>query len=113
MFAVPRSGASVETTKRDLLQGFHITTHKRRLALAVSVALLSATMSAHAEPVSINMPAQPMADALVQFAKKAGLSVAVDSDLVKGKTAPAPLARRQRTDRVSGRRHRRDSQGAA
>lgn len=42
-----------------------------------------------AAPVNIVLPTQPLADALVQFAKKTGTSVVVDSALVAGKKAPA------------------------
>ena len=61
----------------------------------ISVALLSLSFQAYAEPlntqlpVTIDLPMQPLAESLKQFSKKTGLSIAVDSELVKDKMAPA------------------------
>lgn len=61
----------------------------KRLAGLVGAAALGLTLSAVAEPVSVDLPAQPLADSLTQLAKKAGVSLIVDSAIVAGKTAPA------------------------
>ncbi len=64
--------------------------YKRKyLPSLIGAMLMAISVNAMAEPVGIKLPAQPLADSLVQFAKKAGISVAVDSALVAGKTAPA------------------------
>lgn len=57
--------------------------------LAVAIALAFASASALAAPVAFNQPSQPLGDALAQFARTAGVTLAVDSSLVAGKTAPA------------------------
>jgi outer membrane receptor protein involved in Fe transport len=61
----------------------------KKLAGLVGAAALGLTLSAVAEPVSVDLPAQPLADSLTQLAKKAGVSLMVDSAIVSGKTAPA------------------------
>ncbi len=53
------------------------------LALALSVG------TAFAAPVSFDQPAQPLGDALKQFARTAGITLSVDSSLVVGRMAPA------------------------
>lgn len=55
----------------------------------VGAVIMGFSITAMAEPVNIKLPAQPLADSLVQFAKKTGISVAVDSALLAGKAAPA------------------------
>lgn len=40
-------------------------------------------------PVTINLPVQPLADSLKQFAKQTNSSIAFDSSLAQGKVAPA------------------------
>lgn len=40
-------------------------------------------------PVTINLPVQPLADSLKQFAKQTNTSIAFDSSLAQGKLAPA------------------------
>lgn len=66
-----------------------------RLYLAVLIACLSHTFTAHAEglnttiPVTVNLPAQPLAEALKQYAKQSGKNIVFDNSLAKGKFAPA------------------------
>jgi outer membrane receptor protein involved in Fe transport len=61
----------------------------------ISLALLTFCINAYAEPlnttlpITIDLPMQPLAESLKQFSKKSGLSIAVDSELVKDKMAPA------------------------
>ncbi len=61
----------------------------------ISLALLTFCINAYAEPlntsipITIDLPMQPLAESLKQFSKKTGLSIAVDSELVKNKMAPA------------------------
>ncbi len=62
---------------------------QKRLVLSIGVVALAHPGFVMAEPVNIVLPAQPLADALVQFAKKTGTSVVVDSALVAGKKAPS------------------------
>jgi hypothetical protein len=56
---------------------------------AVALALAFAFGGALAAPVAFDQPAQPLGDALKQFARTAGVTLSVDSSLVAGKTAPA------------------------
>ncbi|MBS0445879.1 MAG: TonB-dependent receptor [Proteobacteria bacterium] len=58
----------------------------RRL-LAILPALFVA--SALAAPVTLDLPAQPLAQALGEWARVSGMSVAVDGSLVAGRNAPA------------------------
>ncbi len=59
----------------------------RRLSvLAVALALFGA---AHAAPVDIDLPAQPLAASLQALGRKAGLTIASDDALLAGKAAPA------------------------
>lgn len=60
-----------------------------RIAALLGYAALGFALHAAAEPVSVNLPAQPLTDSLTQLAKKAGVSVVFDSTMVAGKTAPA------------------------
>lgn len=58
----------------------------RTLVLALTV-LFSASVLA--EPLDIKLPAQPLASALRDFARQTGVQVAIQSDLIEGKMAPA------------------------
>lgn len=60
-----------------------------KIATFLGAATLGFALQASAEPLSVDLPAQPLADSLTQLAKKAGVSVVFDSALVTGKTAPA------------------------
>ncbi|WP_047539387.1 TonB-dependent receptor domain-containing protein [Methylotenera versatilis] len=61
----------------------------------ISLALLTFCINAYAEPlntslpITIDLPMQPLAESLKQFSKKSGFNIAVDSELVKDKMAPA------------------------
>ncbi|MEJ0039499.1 MAG: TonB-dependent receptor [Gammaproteobacteria bacterium] len=58
-----------------------------QLSLAICLALAAA--AANAKPVSVDLPAQPLAQSIHQLADRSGMSVSVDSALLAGKTAPA------------------------
>ncbi|TBV12621.1 TonB-dependent siderophore receptor [Stutzerimonas kirkiae] len=58
----------------------------RRLALAIT---LAASAAAQAAPVALDIPAQPLAGALRQLGEASGLTIAVDSALLRGLNAPA------------------------
>jgi len=62
----------------------------RRLAAALALALATA---AQAAPIELDLPAQPLANALKQLAQAAGLTLAVDSQLLAGRQAPAVQGR--------------------
>ncbi|MFF7708157.1 TonB-dependent siderophore receptor [Pseudomonas sp. NPDC007930] len=57
-------------------------------SLALSISLLSAGL-AHAAPVSLHLPAQPLGQALQALGQAAGLRVVFPQAAVAGKTAPA------------------------
>jgi catecholate siderophore receptor len=57
--------------------------------LAAVIALAFSIGTAIAAPVAFDQPAQPLGDALKQFARTAGVTLSVDSSLVANKTAPA------------------------
>lgn len=67
----------------------------RKTRFLVIATLLASTTLMAAEglntslPVTINLPSQPLADALKQFAKQTGTNIVFDSTLVQGKLAPA------------------------
>ena len=67
----------------------------RPFYLAVLTTCLSHTFTAQAEdlntaiPVNVNLPAQPLAEALKQYAKQSGKNIVFDNSLAKGKLAPA------------------------
>jgi len=69
--------------------------YNKKIRLAVATALLSSTQLLAAQglnisiPVSINLPAQYLADSLKQFAQQTGTNIVFDSTLVQGKLAPA------------------------
>lgn len=52
-------------------------------------AALGFALNAHAAPVRLDLPAQPLADSLKQLANQAGISMVYDSKQVTGKSAPA------------------------
>lgn len=60
-----------------------------RLRAALTGAMLGIAFQASAEPISVDLPAQPLANSLTQVARKAGLTLMVDSAVLAGKTAPA------------------------
>lgn len=77
-----------------------MTTHNKtisghRLVLIVFISILSFSQSItlHAEPAQqpteINIPAQPLGEAITQLALQAGVWIGVDANLVAGKQAPA------------------------
>lgn len=56
----------------------------------LAILLLSlATATAHAAPVAVDLPVQPLGESIKKLADLSGLSIAVDASLVSGKTAPA------------------------
>ncbi|AOY00176.1 TonB-dependent siderophore receptor [Jeongeupia sp. USM3] len=55
----------------------------------LGAALALALVTAHAAPVSLDLPEQSLAASLTQLGQAAGLSLVVDSALVAGKRAPA------------------------
>ena len=65
------------------------TNHPSKIAVFLGAAAIGFALQASAEPISVDLPTQPLADSLTQLAKKAGVSVVFDSALVTGKTAPA------------------------
>jgi outer membrane receptor protein involved in Fe transport len=85
--AVP--GAGVRRLTAAVRAAFAEIAYRNKAAHLVGVAALGLTLNAMAEPVSVDLPAQPLADSLTQLAKKAGVSLIVDSAIVAGKTAPA------------------------
>ena len=70
--------------------------HCRTIALAVSLAISSASFGLSSAAfaaeqqtaVTIELPAQPLATALREFARQTGIQIAVQSELTEGKTAP-------------------------
>lgn len=66
-------------------------------ALAAVVAILAAVApnvtQAQTTPVEINLPAQPLGQALAALAKQAGIEIVAPAELVAGKQAPAVSAR--------------------
>lgn len=76
-----------QSGRKDGARSGKYSRQKRTLAASVAGVMFSSIVVA--APVSIVLPAQPLADALVQFAKRTGTSVVVDSALVAGKKAPA------------------------
>ena len=60
----------------------------RRMAIA-TLALFLSSGNVSAEPVSIDLPEQPLADSLTQLARVAGITLFVDSSLVEGKSGTA------------------------
>jgi iron complex outermembrane receptor protein len=81
------------------------------LALALSLVFASGALWAQsgtrlapdAAPIGINLPAQPLGEALNAWARQSGAQLAVQQSLVAGKTAPAvsgPLTARQALDRL-------------
>lgn len=58
-------------------------------ATAAAIVLAMAASAALAAPIAIDSPAQPLAEAIKALAKAAGLTIAADSALLTGKTAPA------------------------
>ncbi|WP_311221837.1 MULTISPECIES: TonB-dependent receptor [unclassified Acidovorax] len=79
---------------------------RRPLHLLALAAALSAGFpgpAAWAAPVSIDLPTQPLGDALKALARSAGVTIAADSALIAGKTAPAvrgPLQPRDALQRL-------------
>ncbi|WP_256659539.1 TonB-dependent siderophore receptor [Pseudomonas sp. H9] len=57
-------------------------------ALSAAVALILAAQAV-AAPIDLDLPAQPLATSLRQLGDAAGLTIAVDSNLVQGRQAPA------------------------
>ena len=55
----------------------------------VAAMALSIAAQVHAAPVDLDLPAQPLALSLRQLGEAAGLTIAVDSSLTSGRTAPA------------------------
>jgi hemoglobin/transferrin/lactoferrin receptor protein len=68
------------------------------LLTASSLAGLMAPMSAHAQQadVSVSIPAQPLGDALAQFAQQAKIQLSLDATLVAGKRSPGVSGRMDR-----------------
>ena len=61
----------------------------RHTVLAALCATAFPAAQALAAPVSIDLPAQPLGEALKAFARSAGVTVAADGALLTGKSAPA------------------------
>jgi type II secretory pathway component GspD/PulD (secretin) len=55
---------------------------------SLAAALLVCSAAALAEPVSLELQAQPLSAALREFARQTGIQVAIQSALTEGKTAP-------------------------
>jgi len=55
----------------------------------ISLIFSVAAVVAEAKPISVDLPAQPLADSVHQIAQLSGLDVSVDDALLAGKTAPA------------------------
>ncbi|WP_294289623.1 STN domain-containing protein, partial [uncultured Sphingomonas sp.] len=68
------------------------------LLTASSLVGLMAPTSAHAQQadVSVSIPAQPLGDALAQFAQQAQLQLSLDATLVAGKRSPGVSGRMDR-----------------
>ena len=83
-----------------------LTSKPAPLALALALALAHLTASAQAlpaDPVPIRIAAQPLAEALNDWARQTGVQLVVQQSLVAGKTAPAVagrLAPRQALDQL-------------
>ncbi|XAH25251.1 TonB-dependent siderophore receptor [Xylophilus sp. GW821-FHT01B05] len=71
----------------------------RLVALACAAALTAAL--AQAAPADIDLPAQPLPDAIKALARAAGVSIAADSALLAGKTAPAVRGRLEPADALA------------
>ena len=65
---------------------------RARLSALACAAALAATL-AQAAPVAIDLPAQPLSDAIKALARATGTSIAADSDLLAGRMAPAVQGR--------------------
>jgi iron complex outermembrane receptor protein len=65
--------------------------HDRRSLprLSIAAALLSLSAAVHAAPVSVDMPAQPLAASIQQLSHLSGVSIGGDASLLAGRTAPA------------------------
>jgi iron complex outermembrane receptor protein len=61
----------------------------KRQAAAILFAVLGLLETAYADPVAIDIPAQPLDTALTALGRQAGLTVVADPALVRGKNAPA------------------------
>ncbi|HEY0338306.1 MAG TPA: TonB-dependent receptor plug domain-containing protein, partial [Burkholderiales bacterium] len=57
--------------------------------LVFAVAIVSISASAHAALTQINLPAQPLAQALASLSRQLGIEVLAPAELVAGKNAPA------------------------
>lgn len=73
----------------------------RRLAPGVCAVAFGMTLNVQAAPVEVDLPAQPLSDALRQFADQAGVGVAFESELVAGKQAPEVKGRLEARDVLS------------
>src|SRR5690606_27869993 len=71
----------------------------RLVALACAATLAAAL--AQAAPVDIDLPAQPLPDAIKALARATGTSIAADSALLAGKAAPAVRGRLEPGDALA------------
>ena len=71
-----------------------------RLITIACAATLTAAL-ARAAPVDIDLPAQPLPDAIKALARATGTTIAADSALVAGKTAPAVRGRMESADALA------------
>jgi hypothetical protein len=55
----------------------------------LSIGGLSFSAKVMADPVAVELPSQPLAGALREFARQTGIQVAIPSDLTEGKTSAA------------------------
>jgi len=76
------------TTNNKTISG-----HRFVLIVFISILSFSQSITLHAQPtpqpIKINIPAQPLGEAITQLALQAGVWIGVDANLVADKQAPA------------------------
>ncbi|HVR53536.1 MAG TPA: TonB-dependent siderophore receptor [Pseudorhodoferax sp.] len=80
---------------------FHVPVPRLRAAAALVCALATGASLVHAAPLDIDLPAQPLPESIKALGRAAGLTIAADSALLAGRTAPGIRGRMEPADALA------------